>query len=188
MQGSLWMAMALCRRNAVSVTFDHENLDNIQRLAPPDSEVGGWTSTILYVLGDGGVFRGWHRLATSIGRDLTNRNRDRLMEKTSRDDQLILVSRDARARREATAMKVDAVTPEEYAERVMTREDARTMFEVRSHQALSRYIAVGTLDDWLLKTAAMDNVGRLPRAIWSPPDEPWFPSHERAHWHVPLIR
>jgi hypothetical protein len=70
------MAMALCRRSAVSLTYQHENLRNILRLAPPDSEVGGWTSTILYVLGDGGVFRGWERLMTTSGERLSDRDRD----------------------------------------------------------------------------------------------------------------
>lgn len=52
MQGSLWMAMSLCQLGAATLTYQHENLRNILRLAPPDSEVGGWTATIVYQLGD----------------------------------------------------------------------------------------------------------------------------------------
>src|SRR5262245_33861649 len=64
MQGSLWMAMALCEVSAVSVAYQHENMRNILRLAPPGSEVGGWTATIVWQLGDGGVFNGWERTMT----------------------------------------------------------------------------------------------------------------------------
>ena len=67
------------------VSTEPGQLHNILRLAPPESEVGGWTSTILYVLGDGGVFEGWHRTITDAGEvgtqeeKLSDRERDRLI-------------------------------------------------------------------------------------------------------------
>jgi len=205
MQGALWMAMALCRLGAVSLTYQHENLRNILRLAPPDSEVGAWTSTILYVLGDGGVFRGWERLMTASGEGLSDRDRDRLIIRacaqtpivapipgiTSEREQLmaealatirehtpgplVLVTRDGRLIREATAAGVDATDPEAFAARTMTREAARAMFEARLEQAISRYITRGPLGEWLLRVRAMERVRELHVAIWTPPEQPWFP-------------
>lgn len=131
MQGSLWMAMALCEAGARSITYQHENLRNILRLAPPSSTQGAWTSSILYVLGDGGVFDGWERHMTNDGQALTNRQRDAHMIQVCRDDAMVLVTRDAQVIGEASRVGVDAVDPETYAVRYLTREDARRMFEQR---------------------------------------------------------
>lgn len=204
MQGSLWMAMVLCRLRAVSVTYQHENLRNILRLAPPDSEVGGWTSTIVWQLGDGGVFSGWDRLMTTSGKALSDRNRDRLIVRacaanpittpipgiTPEREQimaealaeirvnapgpLVLVTRDRQVLREATAAGVDAVDPETFAARTMTRDAARAMFEARLEQALDRYIARGPLNEWRLRVYATDRVRQLYTVVWTPPDQPWF--------------
>jgi hypothetical protein len=204
-QGAMWMAMALCHLRAVSLTYQHENQRNILRLAPLDSEVGGWTSTILYVLGDGGVFRGWDRLMTASGEGLSDRDRDRLIVRVCAPNPivapipsitpererlmaealatlrvhtpgpLVLVTRDARLIREATAVGVDAIDPEAFGARAMTREAARVMFEARLDQAISRYIARGPLGEWLLRIRAMDRVRKLHAAIWTPPEQPWFP-------------
>lgn len=174
LQGSLWMAMALCRLDASTVTYQHENLRNILRLAPPESEVGGWTSTIVYVLSDGGVFRGWERRMTSIGETLSDRNRDRLITRECVSGPIALVTRDARLTREAIAAGVDATNPETFAERTIAREAARLMFESRLEQAIDRYVARSSLDEWLLRTHAMDRVRQLHEAVWSPLDQPWF--------------
>lgn len=105
-QGSLWMAMALCRVGARSVTYQHENVRNILRMAPPDSERGGWTSTIVWMLGDHGVFDGWERHMTNDGANLTNRERDRHMVAECRSDGLVLVTRDEEVIGEAHAVVV----------------------------------------------------------------------------------
>jgi len=205
MQDSLWMAMALCQERAVSLTYQDENLRNILRLAPPDSEVGGWTSTILYQLGDGGVFGGWDRLMTTSGTGLSDRDRDRLIVRvcapnpittpipgiTREREQLMrealdtireqtpgpltLITRDEQVIREGLEAKVDAATPETFAARTMTRGVARAMFESRLEQAISRYIARGPLDKWLLRVYAMDRLRQIYAAVWSPLDQPWFP-------------
>jgi hypothetical protein len=57
-QGTLWLAMALCEVRALSLSYQHENLRNILRLAPPDSQVGGWTSSILTSAGMSKASRG----------------------------------------------------------------------------------------------------------------------------------
>lgn len=213
MQGALWMAMVLGQLNAVSLTYQHENLRNILRLAPPDSEVGGWTSTILYVLGDGGMFRGWERLMTASGEGLSDRDRNRRLSDRDRDrlivracaptpivtpiqgitpereqlmaeglaairervpGPLVLITRDRRLIREAVAAGIYAADPEAYSARTMTRMTARAMFEARLEQASSRYIALGPLDEWLLRVRAMDRVRKLYLAVWTPPHQPWF--------------
>lgn len=206
MQGSLWMAMTLCQLRAVSLTYQHENLRNILRLAPPMSEAGGWTSTVLYVLGDGGVFGGWERLMTTSGERLSDRDRDRLIVRVCAPNPIVapvpgitpererlmaealaeirvhtpgplaLVTRDAGLIRQARAAGVDAAEPESFAARTMTREAARAMFEARLEQAISRYIARGSLDKWLLRVRAMERVRQLHGAIWAPPDKRWFPA------------
>jgi hypothetical protein len=197
------MAMAFCQQHAVSVTYQDENLRNILRLAPPDSEVGGWTSTILYVLGDGGVFSGWDRHMASGGAALSDRDRDRLIVRvcaahtvapnpnipaerdraiadelaairTHTPGPLILLTRDARLIREARAEGVDADEPEAFAARTLTREAAHTMFVERLERAIDRYIARGPLHEWLLRRYAMDRVRELHAAIWAPTNQPWF--------------
>jgi hypothetical protein len=204
MQGALWMAMALCAVGAVSISYEHENLRNILRLAPPDSEVGGWTSSILYQLGDGGVFGGWDRIATRSGAPLSDRDRDRLSVRacsakpltvpipgiTSERERLlaealedirahtagplVLVTRDGRLTREARAAGVDAGDPETIAARTMAREAAGAMFESRLAEAVNRYIARGPLDEWLVRVQATDNIARVYRAVWTAPEQPWF--------------
>jgi hypothetical protein len=204
MQGSLWMAMALCQQQAVSLTYQHENLRNILRLASPDSEAGGWTSTILYILGDGGVFGGWDRLMTASGATLSDADRDRLIIRICAPNPvvtpipgitpervrlmaqalariretvpgpLVLVTRDADLIRRARVENIDAEEPEAFATRTLTREAARAMFERRLEQAISRYIARGPLHSWLLRGYAMDRVRELHAAIWAPTNQPWF--------------
>jgi hypothetical protein len=204
LQGALWMAMALCRLRAVSLSYQHENLRNILRLAPPDSDVGDWTATIVYVLGDGGVFQGWDRLMTSSGERLSDRDRDRLIIRacashpittpvpnitperarlmadalaTIREHTpgpLALVTRDADLIRRARAEGIDADEPEPFAARTLTRDEARQMFDARLEWAMARYVARGPFDEWLLRVRAMEPVRQVHDAIWTPAERPWF--------------
>jgi hypothetical protein len=48
------------------------------------------------------------------------------------------------------------------------------MFESRLKQTISRYIARGPLDEWLLRVYATDRLRQLYAAVWSPLDQPWF--------------
>jgi hypothetical protein len=123
LQGSLWMAMALCRVRARSISYQHENMRNILRLAPPASTRGAWTSTILYMLGDHGVFDGWERHVTNVGETLSNRDRDRLMVTECQAKGLVLITRDDQVISEASATGVDAIGPEAFATRHMSRDE-----------------------------------------------------------------
>lgn len=204
MQGALWMAMALSNARAVSLSYQHENERNILRIAPPDSEVGGWTSSIVYQLGDGGVFEGWERILTRSGMDLSDRDRDRLSVRVCAPNPitvpipgitpererllaealaeirvhttgpLVLVTRDGKLTREARAAGVDVGDPETIATLTMTREAGRALFESRLRDAMNRYIARGPLDKWLQRIQATENITRVFRAVWTPPDQPWF--------------
>ena len=209
MQGSLWMAMVLCQMRVSTLTYQHENLRNILRLAPPDSEVGGWTATIVYQLGDGGVFSGWERTMTTSGEQLSDRDRDRLIVRacsagvittpipgitaermqlmqqaldTIREHTpgpLVLVTRDADLIRRAGAAGVDTADPETFAARTMTRDAARAMFTARLEQAINRYIARGPLHQWLLRVLVTERLRDLYAAIWTPLDQPWSRRHLR---------
>jgi hypothetical protein len=88
---------------------------------------------------------------------------------------LILITRDARLIREATAAGVDAADPETFAAREIPRDAARVMFKSRLERAISRYIARGSLDEWLLRVQATDRLRQLYAAVWTPPNQPWFP-------------
>lgn len=50
-----------------------------------------------------------------------------------------------------------------------------SLFEARLEQAISRYIAHGSLDEWLRRVRAMDHVRQIHGAIWTPLDQRWFP-------------
>ena len=173
-QGSLWMAMALCRAGARSVTYQHENVRNILRMAPPDSERGGWTSTILWMLGDHGVFDGWGRNMTNDGRNLTNRERDRHMVAECRSDGLVLVTRDAEVIGEARAVGVDAADPETFAVRHLTREDARRTFDERMGTAALGYVVASPAHEHELRMRAGRRVREIFTAVWQSPNEPLF--------------
>lgn len=183
MQEALWLAMALATTKAVTITYQHENRRNILRLAPPDSEVGDWTASILYVLGDGGAFEGWERIATKTGASLSDRDRDRLMvhvcsaaplpisvpgmsadrERAISDalaeirehtaGPLVLVTGDADLIRRARKQGVDADEPKAIAARTMTREQAKRAFEARLHDATSWYLATRKKIDGWLRRA-----------------------------------
>jgi len=174
MQGSLWMAMALCEARAISVSFQHENLNNILRMAPPGSERGGWTSAILYVLGDGGVFDGWERFLTNDGLGLSNRNRDRHMVNECRTGGLVLVTRDDQVIGEARNVGVDVAEPEAFAARYLTRDAARRMCEERVATATFRYLTRGPVGEHELRMRIGHRIRELYGAIWQPPDQPWF--------------
>jgi hypothetical protein len=174
MQGSLWMAMALCRAGARSVTYQHENLRNIRRMAPPQSTPGAWTSTILYVLGDGGLFDGWERHMTNDGELLTNRQRDAHMIQACREGGLVLVTRDAQVIGEAKNANVDAVEPEPFAARYLTREDARRMFADRLGDAVIRYLVKGSPQEQNMRIRVGHTVREVYGSIWQSLAQPVF--------------
>lgn len=174
MQNSLWMAMALSQSGARSVSFQHENLRNILRLAPPSSARASWTAAVLYVLGDGGVFGAWERFLTNDAGALSNRERDRHMVNECRTEQLVLISRDAQVIREAHAVGVDALRPELFAGRYLAREAARRLFNERIATAVDRYTVSGPGDNLEVRERAAAAIRETCAAIWSPPDEPWF--------------
>lgn len=168
MQGSLWMAMALCKLGALTVSYQHENLTNILRMAPPGSNRGVWTSGIVYVLGDGGVFDGWDRNVTNAGAGLSNRDRDRLMVSECKVGGMVLVTRDAQVIKEAVIVGVDAAEPEPFAGRTLTLEDARDMFMTRMDRATAAYVAKTPTENRLAMEAAMTALTELYQYIWSP--------------------
>jgi hypothetical protein len=174
MQGSLWLAMALCQARAITLTYQHENLRNLRRLAPPGSFAGSWTSAILYFLGDGGVFDGWERHLTNDAETLTNKQRDSYMVNECRTEGLVLITRDDGARDEARAAGVDAAEPEAFAARFLACDDARRMFDQKLGDAAIRYLVAGPPQEQNLRI----RVGRTTRevygAIWQPLDEPVF--------------
>lgn len=174
MQGSLWLAMALCQAKAITVAYQHENLRHLRRLAPPGSFVGSWTATIIYLLGDGGVFDGWERHLTNDGETLKNKQRDSYMIDICRADGLVLIMRDAAACEKARAAGVDAAEPEAFAARFLTREDARRMFDQRLNDAALRYLVAGPPQEQNMRIHVGRTTREVYRAIWQPPDEPVF--------------
>jgi hypothetical protein len=174
LQGSLWMAMALCKVGARSVTYRHENERNIKRIAPPGSKRGVWTSAIVWMLGDHGVFDGWEKHMTNDAEALSDRQRDKHMAAECRDAKLVLISRDAKLIREALALGVDAAKPEEYAARFLKREEASAMFQQRLWDAVMRYVSKSKAGE----EVRCFNAGCAARdafaAVWQSPSQPWF--------------
>lgn len=173
-QGSLWMAMALSILKAHTITFEHENYRNIQKLAPPGSARGGWTATILYMLGDHGVFDGWTASMTNDGESLSNRDRDRHMVKECATDKLVLVTRDEKVIREAQAAGVDVARPEAFAARYITREDARRMFEGRVRNAAWSYLVAGPSWEHEMRMQKGQEARQLLEVVWRSPSTPVF--------------
>ena len=202
MQQSLWLSMSLASSSAVTLSYQHENLENILRLAPPDSDVGRWTSDILYVLGDGGVFDGWERILTVSGADLTNRDRDRLITRVCcpatlahapgteparaalieaalaqirehTQAPLTLVTRDGRLTREARAVGVEVGTPEAIAARTLSLDPAREMFLSRLRQAIERRLACGAHHSWLARKESLDGVLKVYEMVWDVEPPDW---------------
>lgn len=174
MQDSLWMAMALCRAGARSITYEHENLRNILRLAPPSSSRGAWTSAILYILGDGGCFDGWEQHMTNDGIALTNPQRDAHMISECRDNGWVLVTNDVEANAEAARTGVDAATPAVFAARYLTREDARRMFAQRLGDAAIRYVVAGTSRERNMRIRVGRTLQEVYSSIWQPINQPVF--------------
>lgn len=168
MRGSLWMAMALCHRLVVSVTYQHENERNIRRMAPPESTRGEWTAAILYILGDGGVFDGWECMMTNQGAQLSNPQRDRFMVEQCRDNGMILVSRDREARDIAASECVTAMTPEEYGASVLTDEQACKMFMERLRSAVASYPSRYPPEERAIRADAALKVFEVYERMWMP--------------------
>ena len=141
-RGALWMSMALCRRGAVSIQYQHETVRNLVRTAPPGTPRGWWTEALIYVLRDGGVFDGWARVMTNDHADLGNRGRDRQMVEECRVNGLLLITRDEQVIREAGEAGVRVARPEEHARDVMSLDAARRMFFQRLDIALLSHLTL----------------------------------------------
>jgi hypothetical protein len=168
MRGSLWMAMALCRGRVVSVTYQHENVRNILRMAPPGSTRGTWTAAILYIIVDGGVFDGWERMMTNQGAQLSNPQRDRFMIEQCRDHGMILVSRDREARDIAATEGVIAMLPEEYGASVLNDVQACEMFMGRLRGAVDRYPNGYPPEERAVRADAALAIFELYERLWMP--------------------
>lgn len=144
-QGSLWMAMALCAQRATTISYLHETSRTVFKIAPPDTRIGLPTVAVFRVLIPGGVFDGWERVETNDAAALGNRARDRYMADECHRRGLVLVSRDAGALSYASSLGVRAVSPEDYARSALSRDDARLMFLRRLDRALlhAAYEATG---------------------------------------------
>lgn len=174
LQGSLWMAMALCRANAISKTYQHENLRNILRIAPPGSNRGAWTSTIVWMVAEHGVFSGWEMHMTNEGETLSNRQRDKHMVAQCAAEKLVLLTRDEQVISEALAAGVDAVKPEAFAARHITRAEASAMFQQRLWDAVMRYVSKSPPGEEVLRFRAGQAAREAFAAVWQPPSAPWF--------------
>jgi len=184
MRGSLWLAMALVRQQAMTIHYHRETLRNILRLASPDSDSGTWVSTIVHDLGPF-LFSGWERQTTwhgeveskgGIERETSDRERDRQIVAMCRDERWVLVTRDG-IRRNAAWRKeglfhrargagIDVKQPEEYAGEVLGLEDARVQFNERLHDALSRYETSGPPNGLDERTIKVRNIRDGYEAIW----------------------
>jgi len=149
---SLWMAMALCRRRAVTISYDHEVYRSIWKVAPPNTRLALPTKALFNALMPNGLFNGWTMTLSNAGVSLGNRARDRLMVDLCRDDALLFISRDDDALGYAASQGVLGVYPEHYAVDTMPLLEARAMFLSRLDQAALR--------------AAFDHVGFSSHPGW----------------------
>lgn len=151
---SLWLAMALCQENAVTISYQHEVFRNLFKIAPPDTKLALPTKALFNALIPNGLFDGWTHIETNAGSGLSNKARDRLMVDTCRDEALLFVSRDVEAIEYAATQGVLGMYPEDYARDVLSLADARKMFMARLDQAafLAAYEHVGFRNDpgWLI--------------------------------------
>ena len=111
---------------------------------------------------------------TNDGDALSNRQRDAHMIQECRDDGLVLLTRDAQVIGEATHAAVDAVDPETFAARYLTREDARRMFEQRLGDAAIRYLVAGPPQEQNMRIRVGRTVGEVYGSIWQPLNQPVF--------------
>ncbi len=141
MQGNLWMAMALCRNRIVSLSYSHEILNTSLRIAAPEASDGKWywTSMFVHCLVEGGVLEGWTFLVTEEARERDNDGRDTHMVDRCLRDSLTLVHRDGGAGEEARLKGVKEMSPEAYAETMMSWTDARDMLLKRLHTAVTSW-------------------------------------------------
>lgn len=152
-KNSLWMAMALCHERAVTISYQHEVFRNALKVAPPDTKLALPTKALFNALMPNGLFDGWTMIHTNAGASLSNKQRDRLMVDTCRDEALLFISRDVGAIEYAETQGVLGVYPEHYAAGIMPLLDARKMFLARLDRAalLAAFEHVGFRSDpgWL---------------------------------------
>lgn len=127
-KNSLWMVMALCHQRRDTISYEHEMFRNTQRIAPPNTKLALPTKTLFNVLIPNGLFDGWTCQLTPTGEHLSNKQRDRLMVDTCRDNGLLFISRDAGALEYAATQGVQACYPETYTAKVLSLLEARKMF------------------------------------------------------------
>lgn len=144
-RGSLWMAMALCTRNEITVSYTHEIVNNVVKVGPPDSDAGDRTSALLRALESGGVFEGWGRAGETEGAELGNRARDRRIRTECVRAGLKLITRDGLLTKEARGDGIEVRTPEDFAARVLTLAKAREIFMGRLDRAVAWYRAAKSI-------------------------------------------
>ncbi len=129
--------MALCTRGITTVVSAHENLDAMrEHLAPPGTDRGMWAAAVAWVLEPHGMFAGWTRRADLDGTELSDRQMDRLMVRKSREHKLTLITRDGEVIKKKGPMEgVLPVIPEDFARRIISREEGRAMFLERLERA-----------------------------------------------------
>ena len=176
MQGTLWMAMALCQQSALTLSYSHEGTRNFAKHCPPGSDLYEWSRLILFVLHDGGVFAGWTDATTSTGSDLGNGPRDtRMAELCAGAHPMTLITWDPGAARKARARSARAVEPQEYAAEVLVRSLAERLFMARLDIALARYVESGPPEQRDVRSRKVRGVRPVYEYIWKPfgPAEPF---------------
>jgi len=168
-QGSLWMAMVLDDLRAASVSYEHENLNNILRLAPPGSGGGALVCVALYLIRDH-VCHHWVAGVTQVGAEQGNRARDRLLVDEAGKLGIPVVSRDQYCHQYGAAQGVAVFTPEDFADRSgLTRQHARERFLARLRRAARAYVRqVPAGRNRERRAKAMQFVLRLYRVMWKP--------------------
>jgi hypothetical protein len=166
-QGSLWMAMALDDQHAASVSYEHENLNNMLRLAPPSTAGGAMVSVALYLIREK-VTPAWAVGVTQVGAEQGNRARDRLLVDEAHGLGIPVVSRDQYCHEYGAKQGVAVFTPETFAGNSgLSREAARQRFMARLHGAAREYVRqVPSGRDRERRSKAMQFVLRLFSAIW----------------------
>jgi hypothetical protein len=173
MQGSLWMAMALCRAEARSLTT---SMRTAQYPAIGAAFIDGRRMDLDYLVRTRRRRR-VRRVGTAMtndGENLTNRQRDAHMIQECLESGLCLISRDAQACDEDRNAGVDAIDPEGFAARHVSREDARRMFDERLNDAAIRYLVKGSPQEQNMRIRVGSRVRVVYRSIWQPLEQPVF--------------
>jgi hypothetical protein len=165
MQGSLWMAITLCLSKAFTVSYQHESLRNLTRQLQPGTHLYSWSRVSTFLFFDGGLFDGWHSEVTLAGEEITSATqRDNFMVEQCAKMGMKLFSRDQRALEKARALGVDAVEPQEFADRLCPRGLAEKYFTQRMDAALKLCAEKGPFRD----ETSLGGVRAVYEYIWKP--------------------